>query len=228
MSTSRGVLRHRRRGPLPGSPRGPRLSRAEREQQLIGIAERIFAERGFAHTTMDMIAEAAGITKPVIYDHFRSKEGLLAAVIDQASADLSDAVVAAVRAVPVGAPPQESFRAGVRAYFEFMDAHATGWRGLVRGGQVGGLATPSLESARGEQRASLLDELRQDPVFAGLPRQLLEGAVEGLIGACERIAVWRADQPDVDAAAATEMVMGLTWHGISAQLTHQQSAADPA
>ncbi|MCO5304001.1 MAG: TetR family transcriptional regulator, partial [Phycicoccus sp.] len=63
MATSTGLPRPRRRGPLPGSPRGPRLTRAERERQLVDVARRIFAERGFAHTTMDMVAEAAGITK---------------------------------------------------------------------------------------------------------------------------------------------------------------------
>ncbi|MEI2778724.1 MAG: TetR/AcrR family transcriptional regulator [Tetrasphaera sp.] len=214
--TSRVLPPTRRRGPRPGSPRGPRLSREARERQLIGIAERIFAERGFANTTMAMIAAQAGITKPVIYDHFGSKEGLLAAVIEQASLDLADAVAGGVRAVRPDASAEESFRAGVRAYFEFADAHALAWRRFIRDGQVGGLAAPTVEAARGEQRASLVDELRRVPAFGTLPTGQLEGVVEGLIGACERIAVWRAERPTVDADAATEMVMSLTWHGISA------------
>ena len=56
------------------------MSRAEREAQLIEVAERTFSERGFKGVSMDEIAERAQISKPVLYDHFGSKDGLLAAV----------------------------------------------------------------------------------------------------------------------------------------------------
>jgi AcrR family transcriptional regulator len=53
------------------------MPRAQREEQILGIAEEVFAERGFQATTMEDIAERVGVTKPLIYEYFGSKEGLL-------------------------------------------------------------------------------------------------------------------------------------------------------
>ncbi|HEY2101407.1 MAG TPA: helix-turn-helix domain-containing protein, partial [Pseudonocardia sp.] len=54
-----------------------RVSRAERERQILDAASAVFAERGYQAASMDAVAERVGVTKPVLYDHFGSKEGLL-------------------------------------------------------------------------------------------------------------------------------------------------------
>jgi len=207
------TTRRGRRGPLPGSPRGPRLSKVERETQIIGIAEHLFGELGFANTTMDMVAQAAGITKPVIYDHFGSKEGLLAAVIDQARDELTGEIQQAWREVAHLDSAEASFRAGLVAYFTFMDAHAAGWRGLVRNG-VSGIASTSIESARDMQALAVQQSLRHFPQLAAVPAPMLECTIEGLVGACERISIWRADRDDITPAAAADIVMAMCWSGL--------------
>ena len=211
-STSPPVARRGRRGPLPGSPRGPRLSRLERERQIVSIAERIFGEHGFANTTMEMVADAAGITKPVIYDHFGSKEGLLTAVIENARDELKDTIVAAWRSAEGQKSLKASYRAGLVAFFTVMDQHRNGWRSLMRQGGIGSLA---IDEAREAQTASVLLAMCQFPALQGLSQPLLAGAIEGLIGACERISIWRADRDDVPPEMAAEIVMGLTWYGVS-------------
>jgi len=64
----------------PAAPRR-RLPRAAREQQLLDVAEQVFAEQGYSAASMDDIAIRAGVTKPVLYSHFGSKEGLVVACV---------------------------------------------------------------------------------------------------------------------------------------------------
>ena len=61
--------------PAP-SPRPRRLSRAERQEQLLTVADRLFVAQGYEYTSIEDICRAAGVTRPVVYDHYGSKEGL--------------------------------------------------------------------------------------------------------------------------------------------------------
>src|SRR5256885_17006322 len=71
-----------------GGPSRRRLSRDERRAQILDAAAGVFAERGYEATSIDEVAEAAGISKPVIYDHFDSKKDLHIALIDKQTDDL--------------------------------------------------------------------------------------------------------------------------------------------
>jgi len=64
------------------------VARADREAQIVEIACRVFGERGFANTSVSEIAEAAGISKPLIYNYFGSKDGLYAVCVERAAAIL--------------------------------------------------------------------------------------------------------------------------------------------
>ncbi|MBK6888055.1 MAG: TetR/AcrR family transcriptional regulator [Tetrasphaera sp.] len=203
--------RRGRRGPLPGSPRGPRLTKAERVAQIAGVAERMFSERGFDSTTMEMVAEAAGITKPVIYDHFGSKEGLLTAVIDSARDELTTTINQAWREVQEEESPKASFRAGLVAFFRFMDEHNGGWRSLVR---KGGISSLAIDEARAAQTATVLGALTRFPELEDVPPLLVEGAIQGLVGACERISIWRTEREEITPEDAADIVMSLAWYGI--------------
>lgn len=72
-----------------------RLPAAERREQLLSVALGVFAREGFHQTSMNDIADAAGITKPVLYQHFSSKRELYLALIDEAGRRLIDAVSSA-------------------------------------------------------------------------------------------------------------------------------------
>ena len=71
---------HRSARTAPG-PAGTRLPAAQRRRQLLDVARRVLAQRGFYETTMADIAEEAGVTKPVLYQHFASKRELYTAVL---------------------------------------------------------------------------------------------------------------------------------------------------
>ncbi len=189
------------------------MPRAAREEQLLGVAEEVFGQHGYQATTMEEVADRAGITKPVIYDLFGSKEGLLAAGIARARGQLQEAVVAAWRAVPAGAPGEESCRAGIRAFFDFMDEHAAAWSLLQHERVLAAYADPSVEELGRTYVALVVAALRRG-IAADVTEGMLEGMVEGLIGACERVALWRTRRPGTTAHEAAEIVLALTWRGM--------------
>ena len=104
-----------------------RLPRAERERQMLATAHALFAERGYAEVTMDEVAAAVGVTKPLLYNYFGNKERLYAACMAPAAEALADAIVGAVRSADT---PAEALAGGIRAFFAFLDADREGWRVL--------------------------------------------------------------------------------------------------
>jgi AcrR family transcriptional regulator len=102
-----------------------RLPRAERERQMLETARALFAARGYADVTMDEVATAVGVTKPLLYNYYGNKEQLFLACMEPAAEALLEAVVSAVAAAP-DAPG--ALRAGIHAFFAFLDADGEAWR----------------------------------------------------------------------------------------------------
>src|SRR5215475_5674731 len=100
-----------------------RLSRSDRMEQTLGVAHGLFAERGYADVTMDEVAAAVGVTKPLLYNYFGNKERLYAACMEPAAAALADSVVEAVRS-------PEPLANAIHAFFAFLDGDREGWRVL--------------------------------------------------------------------------------------------------
>ena len=73
-------------------PRGTRLPRTARRSQLLGAAREVFVAQGYHAAAMDEIAERAGVSKPVLYQHFPGKHELYVALIDQHAAEVVEAV----------------------------------------------------------------------------------------------------------------------------------------
>ena len=98
--------------------RGQRLPRRERRAQLLDAAREVFVASGYHSAAMDDIAEAAGVSKPVLYQHFPGKLELYLALLDSSS----DALVAAVEtALASTADNKLRVQATVQAYFDFVD-----------------------------------------------------------------------------------------------------------
>jgi len=101
---------------IPARPRGQRkVPRAIREPQMLEMAGRIFAARGFHDASMDEIAEAAGVSKPMLYSYFGSKDGLYFAYVNAAYRELIAAIDEAVALA--GSDPEEQLRLGTVAYY---------------------------------------------------------------------------------------------------------------
>src|SRR3954467_13556557 len=96
-----------------------RLTRADRMEQTLGEAHSLFAARGYATVTMDEVAAAVGVTKPLLYNYFGNKEQLFLACMKPAGDALLTSVVAAVQRV---ADAPEALRGGIHAFFAFLDS----------------------------------------------------------------------------------------------------------
>src|SRR6476659_10390298 len=119
-----------RRGAQPGSGeggsrRGNRLPRDERRGQLLVAASEIFVDRGYHAAGMDEIADRAGVSKPVLYQHFTSKLELYLAVLQRHADNLVSGVRQALRTTTDN---RQRVRAAVDAFFDFIEHDGQGYR----------------------------------------------------------------------------------------------------
>ncbi|GAA4421648.1 TetR/AcrR family transcriptional regulator [Actinokineospora soli] len=189
-----------------------RMPRAQRERQMMDVAEEIFSERGYQATSVDEIAERCGVSKPMIYEYFGSKEGLLVACIRAARMELAEATTNAV----VGSgSAEEALRKGVLAFFRFADSHRRAWALLLNGeaASAGPVAADEIEKGRQEQAA--IDVMLFRAFLPDAPQVMLEAAAQVVVGACERLSLWYVAQDQVDADEAADYLITSLWHGLS-------------
>ncbi|HEY1571113.1 MAG TPA: TetR/AcrR family transcriptional regulator [Pseudonocardiaceae bacterium] len=203
----------------PEPPRRRRMPRADRERQMMSVAEQVFAERGYVAASMDEIADRVGVSKPMLYEYFGSKEGLLVACIRQARAELLRVTSNAALAAPT---PEDKLRAGLIAYFEFIRAHGQAWALLrTEAAVVGPSAAGEIEAGR-QQQTDLISSTMA--LYAPTPSTLdMAPAAEVIVGGCERLALWCDQHPETTAEQAAELVMRLIWFGMRTQVDDQPS-----
>jgi AcrR family transcriptional regulator len=108
-----------------GNRRGNRLPRDERRGQLLIAASEVFVDRGYHAAGMDEIADRAGVSKPVLYQHFSSKLELYLAVLQRHVDNLVSGVRQALRATNDN---RQRLRAAVQAFFDFIEHDSQGYR----------------------------------------------------------------------------------------------------
>jgi AcrR family transcriptional regulator len=198
--------------------RSRRLPRAEREQQIVDIAHAHFAARGFGAVTMDEVAAAAGVTKPLLYAYFGNKERLYRACVEQAG----EAMIAAVgEAVATAAGPAEALRDGLRAFFSFVDGDRDAWRVLFDETlPAGGELARSVEGYR-TRLAALVAETQ----LALIPQPGRERAAtevealsNALLGACEGLVRWWLRTGALPAADAADLLVATVEPGLQARV----------
>ena len=112
-------------GSAGGNRRGNRLPRDERRGQLLIAASEVFVDRGYHAAGMDEIADRAGVSKPVLYQHFSSKLELYLAVLQRHVDNLVSGVRQALRTTTDN---QQRLRAAVAAFFDFIEQDGQGYR----------------------------------------------------------------------------------------------------
>ena len=111
----------------------PRMTAAERREQLIEIARTVFAERGVEGASVEEIAARAEVSKPVVYEHFGGKEGLYAVVVDREVRRLLDMMREALTA----GGPRVLLEQAAFALLDYIESSSDGFRILVRDSPVG-------------------------------------------------------------------------------------------
>lgn len=130
-----------------------RLPADQRRRQLLDVACEVFARSGFHDTSMDEIAEAAGVTKPVLYQHFPSKRALYRELLDDTGAQLLARLAEATGHASSG---RQRVEEGFRAYFRFAVGDRSAFR-LLLGASI-----------------------RNDPEFARIVEGVLTQAAEAI------------------------------------------------
>lgn len=185
------------------------MSRPERERQMLDVAEEVFAEQGYATASMEEIATRVGVSKPMLYEYFGSKEGLLLATIGRARTELFETTAQAIEAA---ASAEDKLRSGYLAYFRFNEAHRRAWLVLLQEPILHRGAAGEIEATRRQQTDLIAAQMAQ--LVPDRPRRDLEAYAEIIVGASERLALWRTRNPDVSVEEAARQMMDLTWHGL--------------
>jgi AcrR family transcriptional regulator len=185
MSSSAGTRRRLRKAGTRGVPR------AERERQILEVAGHEFASRGYHAVSMDDIAQRAGVSKPIVYAYFGSKDGLYLAYVERAGNELLDRMRAA------GDPshePQARLRAGTVEFLNFVAERRDGWAVLYAeaAAQGGPLAEQLVElrSRVAHMIERLLREAFQEHGENPPADAALNGIANALVGAGESLANW--------------------------------------
>ena len=186
-----------------------RLPADERRQQLLAVACDLFARSGFHETSMDDIAEAAGVTKPVLYQHFPSKRALYLELLEDTGRRLLDRLAEATARVTSGRARVEE---GFRAYFDFAVGDRSSFR-LLFGASI----RSDPEFARTvdgilESAADTISTLIDLPTSEH-QRRVLAYALVGMGESVGRHALGKSDPPlDGDELAA--WIAELAWFGL--------------
>ncbi|MCA1713331.1 MAG: TetR/AcrR family transcriptional regulator [Actinobacteria bacterium] len=105
----------------------------ERREQLLDVGRALFAERGYDGTSVEEVASRAGVSKPVVYEHFGGKEGLYAVVVDREVQRLLDTFTGAL----TGDKPKLLLEQATLALLTYIEDDSNGFRILVRESPVG-------------------------------------------------------------------------------------------
>jgi AcrR family transcriptional regulator len=185
-----------------------RLTATARREQLLDVALEVFARAGYHETSMNDVAEAAGVTKPVLYQHFDSKRDMYRALLDEVGARMLAAVVAATSDAPDGRSQTE---AGFRAYFRWVAEDHASFMLLYGGG-----SRRDEEFSRAVRRVTAgIAETIAPLIAADIDaehRRTLAHALVGLAEGASRRLVELGDDFDPDEIAA--QVAELAWAGL--------------
>jgi AcrR family transcriptional regulator len=204
-----------------------KVPRAVREPQMLEVAGRIFASRGFHEASMDEIAQAAGISKPMLYNYFGSKEGLYFAYVDLSYREIIAAIDEAVaEAAAAGRRPDQQLRVGARAYYRYVGEHRDALRVLFR--EVGDPGGELVQQRRRLSRrvAVAVDAILQESAPAAAPHLSTEALAEAFLGAARSLADWWLDRSQVSADDIADQLMDVILVGLRGLAAG--SAVEPA
>jgi AcrR family transcriptional regulator len=193
-------------------------------EQTLRVAHGLFAERGYADVTMDEIAGAVGVTKPLLYNYFGNKERLYIACMEQAGDSLTATVGEAIAGT---ASPGDALGAGVRAFFAFLDSDRAAWAVLFDETLPNSGEVAEKVAAYRDQIVALVSQslVAQVPAARrGAARVEIEALSAALLGAAEELARWWLRTEAISAAEAAELLISTVEPGIRAR----SQAAAPA
>ncbi|MGX2995180.1 TetR family transcriptional regulator [Streptomyces sp. JNUCC 64] len=193
----------------PRRARRTRMTGAERRQQLLEIGRTLFAEKGFEGTSVEEIAAKAGVSKPVVYEHFGGKEGLYAVVVDREMRRLLDGVTGSLTA----GHPRELLEQAAFALLDYIEEYTDGFRILVRDSPVA-QSTGSFASLISDIATQVEDILGREFKSRGFDPKLAPLYAQALVGMVALTGQWWLDVRRPGKAEVAAHLVNLAWHGL--------------
>lgn len=200
---------------VPSRPDGPgrtprvRMAGTERRRQLIDVARSLFAERGYEATSIEEIAQRAGVSKPVVYEHFGGKEGLYAVVVDREMSVLLDGITSSLT----------SYRSRVRleqvalALLSYIEDRTDGFRILIRDSPPG-VSSGTYSSLLNDAVSQVSSILAGDFQRRGLDAEMAPLYAQALVGQVSMTAQWWLDAREPKKEVVAAHIVNLCWHGL--------------
>lgn len=185
------------------------MTSAARREQLIDVGRTLFAERGFEATSVEEIASKAGVSKPVVYEHFGGKEGLYAVIVDREMQKL----LGSIEETLTGDHPRRLLEQAALALLTYIEQDTDGFRILVRDSPVAtstGTFASLIVDIAGQVEHLLAGEFKArgfDAKFAPMYSQMLVGMV-ALTGQ------WWVDVRKPKKADVAAHLVNLSWNGL--------------
>ena len=197
-------------GASPARPT-PRLSRSDRRDQLLRSARAVFVGQGYHAAAMDDIAVGAGVSKPVLYQHFPSKLELYLALLTESAHDMVERVRGALQST---LDNQERTQQAVRAYFSYVADDAQAYRLIFESDLRG---EPAVERIVEQASADCIEAITATiTADTGVDPERARLLASGLVGLSQVSARWWVAQGGtVPAEEAVELLSTLAWRGIS-------------
>ena len=186
-----------------------RLPAPRRRRQLLDVALRVFADRGYHATSMNDLAETAGVTKPVLYQHFRSKRALYLELLEDVGGQLRDSIT---KATTEANGPREQVQAGFRAYFTFVATQRPSFELLFGGGAR---RDEEFADAVRKVEVSVAETIAELIVVEGLDAERRLLLAHGIVGVAEGTSrYWLAGGMTGGPDELAAQVAGLAWAGL--------------
>ena len=181
-----------------------------RREQLIDVAREVFAERGFTAASVEEIADRAGVSKPVVYEHFGGKDGLYSVVVEREVAILLERIVSALQETKDARRAVEN---ATDAFLGYIESNREGFQILVRDAPVGtssGTLPSLLDDVAGNAESLLAEHFS----VRGYDVSLAPLYARALVGMVAVTGQWwlQTGQPSRQEVAAH--LVNLAWHGL--------------
>jgi AcrR family transcriptional regulator len=191
-------------------PRGGRLPRRERRVQLLESALEVFVQHGYHAAAMDDIAERAGVSKPVLYQHFPGKLELYLALLDSSCDDIIENCRAALDSTHDN---KQRVAAAIDAFYDYVGRDTGAFRLVFESDLTNEPAVRQHVDRVTSQCASLIAAVIHDDT--GLPDAASRLLAVSLVGMAQVSArFWLSEAAGIDRDQATALVSGLAWRGI--------------
>jgi AcrR family transcriptional regulator len=191
-----------------------RLTAEARREAILDAALEVFAKHGYNGASIDEIAQAGGISKALIYEHFPSKRDLHVSLLERHVQEIFERLAAAAATTD---PGEVRLRAGVDAFLEFVETRRDAFRMLFRDAVEPEVAEV-LASVQRQTAAAVAGLIASEPrAQRGDPdqdRQPIEMLGHLLAGGVQSLALWWGDHPDVPREHLTDAVMNFAWLGL--------------